>query len=100
MAKSKSNLAAPGRNGKRPGRAPRAPQSLEDAIVALAESGKLAGAARAAIRDQRAAGLPITYKRGNEIVKEYPDGRLEVIGTLPPATYKLPKGVRRIRNGG
>ena len=73
--------------------------SLEDAIVGLAASGKLAGAGRAAIRAQKEAGLPVTYQQGNEVIKEFPDGRREVLATLEPPTYRLPKGVARIRNG-
>lgn len=76
----------------------RKPRSLEDAIVNLATTGQLAEAGRAAVRAQHEAGLPVTYQRGNEVVKEFPDGRREVIATLEPPEYRLPKGVARIRN--
>jgi len=72
--------------------------SLEDHIVELATSGKLACAAGAAIRSQKSRGLPITSKRGNEIVKVYSDGRTEVLETLNPPIYKLPKGVKFFQN--
>jgi hypothetical protein len=45
----------------------------------------LADLARAAsiqaIAEAKALGLDITYLRGNEIVKESPDGKITVIGT-------------------
>ena len=105
--KSKPTASSNGRNAKHPARRRppttsrrREPRELEDVVVALAESGVLAQAARAEIRAQRAAGLPITYQRGNDIVREYPDGRLEVLETLLPApAYKRPRGVATIRNG-
>jgi len=69
--------------------------SLEDAIVRLALSGELAKAAGDAIRKAKRLGLPVTYLRGNQVVKEYADGRIEVIETLaPPAPYALPRGVK------
>src|SRR3982751_3952271 len=71
---------------------------LEDLIVSLAESAHLAAAGRQAARETRAAGLPLTYKRGNQIVREHPDGRREVLETLPPAPpFERPKGVKLIR---
>jgi hypothetical protein len=72
---------------------------LEEELVRLAESGRLAGAGRAAVRADRAAGLPVTYQRGSQVVREYPDGRREVLGTIPPTPpYKLPKSARRLRS--
>ena len=47
----------------------------------------------AAIQAQRDAGLPVTYQRGNEVVKEFPDGRREVLATIDVPEYRLPKGV-------
>jgi len=106
MPTPKTHASANGRNGKAPSRktpAPSsgrpAPQTLEDAIVAAAASGKLAEATRSTLRAQSRAGRPITYQRGSQIVREYPDGRREVLGTVTPSTYKLPKGIRRIHNG-
>ncbi len=75
------------------------PRTLEDAVVGLAITGKLAEAARSAIRAQCAAGLAVTYMDGNEIVTEYPDGRRVVLRTLTPPVYQIPKGVKRIRGG-
>jgi hypothetical protein len=80
------------------GRAPRRkPLSLEDSVVKLAMTGKLAEAAASAIRAQKQAGLPVTFLEGNLVIKEHPDGRREILRTLKPAaTYALPKGVARI----
>ncbi|MEM8894844.1 MAG: hypothetical protein AAGC88_09720 [Bacteroidota bacterium] len=38
------------------------------------------------IQEAKDAGLYITYVKGSEIVREYPDGRLETIGAItePP----------------
>jgi|GEM_PF-1891825 len=33
-----------------------------------------------AVAEAKAAKLPITYASGTEIIKEYPDGRKEIIG--------------------
>jgi hypothetical protein len=94
-----------GRNGrgssppKRANDSRRQPRTLEEALVAAAASGKLAGAARSAIRAQRAAGIPVTYQRRNQVVREHPDGRREVLGRVKPSAYKLPKRIGRIRNG-
>jgi hypothetical protein len=65
-------------------------------IVWIAESGLLARAGRAAVRAQKEAGLPVTYKCGNLIVREKADGRRKVIGKIATPTYWRPKGVRRI----
>jgi hypothetical protein len=54
-------------------------------------------AAELAIYRAKKAGLPITGVRGTDIVTEYPDGRCEIIGTVPPPVivkkkiYRLPK---------
>lgn len=37
---------------------------------------------KTSIAKSRDQGLYITYKRGNEIIREYPDGRIEVIDHL------------------
>ena len=87
------------RNGRRAAgrRARFEADGLEGAIVGLAIAGKLSGAGHSAVRAQREAGLPVTYRRGNEIIKEFPDGREEVLGVVQAPVYKLPKGVKRIR---
>jgi hypothetical protein len=46
-----------------------------------------------AIRSQRAAGLPIVFLRGTKIIREYPDGKEEVIGRVPATKYKFPANV-------
>ena len=48
-----------------------------------------------AIKDAKDRGLPITYVENNEIVKEYADGRKEILGQIEP-NVKLPKRVYRI----
>jgi hypothetical protein len=48
-----------------------------------------------AIKDAKDRGLPITYVVNNEIVKEYADGRKEILGQIEP-NVKLPKRVYRI----
>jgi hypothetical protein len=68
--------------------------SLEDQIVDLALKGKLANASRQAIRRQQKMGLAITYKRGNDIVKQFPDGRIETLAKVDSPKYRFPKGVR------
>jgi len=37
-----------------------------------------------AIKDAKDRGLPITYVENNEIVKEYADGRREILGKIKP----------------
>src|SRR5947209_923820 len=95
---SNGRISKPSHQSRGPSRRPE-PRELEDATVMLATTGKLAGAARRAIRAQREAGLPVTYQRGNKILMEYPDGRKVVIGTIEPPSqsFTFPRGVRRIR---
>jgi hypothetical protein len=68
-------------------------KSLEQKLTRLAMRGKLSKGARAAIRNQLKLGLPVTIKRGNQIVREHPDGTREVLTTVRPSKYKLPAGV-------
>lgn len=82
----------PRRPGARP--QPEDPRSLEANIVNLATTGKLARISRAAIQRSLDRGIPITFKRGNRIIKRHPDGREELLATLPKPTYRLPHGVR------
>ena len=35
-----------------------------------------------AVADARNKGLPITYASGDRVVREYPDGKIEVLGTI------------------
>jgi hypothetical protein len=37
-----------------------------------------------AVRDAKERGLPVTYVENDQIVKEYIDGRKEILGTVPP----------------
>lgn len=98
-----SNPSSNGRNGKHAAlgkaRKSHAPRSEEEVMVSLAESGRFAEAAREEVLAQREAGLPITYKLGDEVVTEHSDGRREVIETIKPPAYRPPRGVARIRKG-
>jgi len=71
--------------------------TLEDKVIGLAMRGKLAKAGRRAAAAQRQMGLPVTLKRGQKVIKVYPDGREETLAELPRPIYALPKGVRVIR---
>jgi hypothetical protein len=74
------------------------PNSLEANVVRLALEGKLSGAADRAVQEQKALGLPVTFRRGNEVIKQFPDGREEVLATIPQsAPYRPPTGVRVIK---
>jgi hypothetical protein len=52
-----------------------------------------------AVQEAKAAGLPITYVDGITIIKEYSDGRKEVLGTIKPPVrlakkvYKIPPNI-------
>jgi hypothetical protein len=37
-----------------------------------------------AVKETKDRGLPITYVENNEIIKEYPDGKTEVLGNIKP----------------
>lgn len=62
----------------------------------LVNSGRLEQAGREAVAEQRRLGIPVTYKRGDEIVREHADGRVEVLAVVPSVTVTLPPGVRRL----
>ena len=49
----------------------------------LVKAGKLS--AELSIRENKALGLPITYLDGGQIIREFADGRKEVIGTIDHA---------------
>jgi hypothetical protein len=74
--------------------------SLEASIVEMARSGELAKAAEGAIALARKQGLPITFQGGTKIIKQYADGREEVLEVIRPVAYKLPKGVKIFAAGG
>jgi hypothetical protein len=50
-----------------------------------------------AVYEAKQAGLPITSVKDGKIVKEYPDGKVEILGDAHPwvpvkkRVYKLPK---------
>ena len=86
---------SPRRNGAANGhREP--PGSLEAMIVEMARSGELAKAARRAIRQARSHGLPITFRRGDQIIEQQADGSETILGRIPQHEFKLPKGVKII----
>jgi hypothetical protein len=37
-----------------------------------------------AVRDAKERGLPITYVENDQIIKEYSDGRKEILGAVKP----------------
>lgn len=41
-------------------------------------------AGQLAIKESKSLGLPITYVVNNEIIKEYPDGKKDVLGSVSP----------------
>lgn len=70
-------------------------ETADQRVVELALQGKLAKSARAAVRHHKAQGNPVTFKRGDKIIRETSDGRKEQIGTVKRAVdFRLPKGVR------
>jgi hypothetical protein len=66
------------------------PKSLEEQLVSLAQKGMLAPAAQEAIASQLARGLAVTFKRGNQVIKQYPDGHVEVLSELQRIPYSQP----------
>lgn len=60
--------------------------------------GELVKVARKSVRQSiqaaKNAGLYITYAKNSEIVREYPDGRLEVIGVIDGRPTKVEPGSR------
>ena len=49
----------------------------------LVKAGKLS--AERSIRENKALGLPITYLEDGQIIREFADGRKEIIGTIDHA---------------
>jgi hypothetical protein len=79
------------------------PNSLEANVVRLALEGKLSAAGDRAVAEQKALGLPVTFQRGNQVIKQHPDGREEVLATIPQTPpYRPPPGVSvaRLAQGG
>jgi hypothetical protein len=74
------------------------PSALEGKLVQYAMAGKLEKAARDAVHAQQEQGLAVTFKRGEQIIKRYPDGREEVLAKVAAAPkYVRPKGVAVLR---
>src|SRR5258708_1623668 len=94
-SKSSAGVASNGRHRRGPSDAETG--SLESGVRKLAAQGKLAKAAGAAIRAQRKRGVPVTFQRGDQVVKQYSDGRIEVLQKLKRrAPYSPPRGVKVI----
>ena len=55
----------------------------DEIIAALRQIGKEAG--RRAIAESKALGLAVTFVENDLIIKEYPDGTREVLGTVSPS---------------
>ena len=70
------------------------PDSVEANIRTIASPQRLASAGRKAISTQKKLGLSVTFKRGNKVIQQYPDGREKVLEELPPPKYKLPVGIK------
>ncbi len=63
--------------------------SPEEIVKALQAFRKEVG--RRARAEAKALGLPLTFVEKEQIIKEWPDGRREVLGTVPPS-MKVEKG--------
>ena len=70
------------------------PNSLESSIAKLASSGRLAREGRKDVRAQKKLGIAVTFKRGNQVIKQYPSGKEKILAELSEPDYKLPEGVR------
>ena len=55
----------------------------DEIVKALKAIGKEVG--RRARAEAKALGLTLTFVVGEEIIKEFPDGRREVVGKVPPS---------------
>lgn len=71
--------------------------ALEDSIVELAKSGRLAKAGSRAFQQHLDAGGVVVYMHGRQIVMRNPDGKLSFIATIKTPRYKLPAGVKVIK---
>ena len=72
-------------------------RALEDQVVSLARSGAFASVTRAAIERQFERGATVVVKRGDEVVRWYPNGHVERILDIEPKAYRLPRGVKVLR---
>ncbi|MCU0348549.1 MAG: hypothetical protein MUC59_16550 [Saprospiraceae bacterium] len=55
----------------------------EEIVAALKEIGKEVG--KRAVAEAKALGLPITFIENEWIIKEYADGKREILGKVPPS---------------
>jgi hypothetical protein len=67
--------------------------ALENQVVKFAMGGKLAKVSRDAVRRQVKKGFAVTFKRGNKVIKQFPDGREEILGTIKKLDFQLPTNV-------
>lgn len=68
--------------------------SLETRILSFARKGRLKRPANEATKSQLDAGLSIVYQSGKRIVREHPDGTLEIVSTLSSASQPVPERFR------
>ncbi|WP_305065109.1 hypothetical protein [Methanococcoides sp.] len=68
--------------------------SIEEESALLRRIGVIA--TRNAVNDALSNGRPVTYQKGDKIVREYPDGTEEVLKTLDRPFVKLKQRVYRI----
>jgi len=69
---------------------------LEANIRKLALSGELAKGAQEAIRRQKELGLPVTFQRGTQVIRQHADGREEILADIEQPEFRLPHGVKII----
>ena len=74
------------------------PDSLDARLREMIASGELKEAAGQAIAAQLARGFPVTFQRGDAVVRLFPDGHEEFITSVPITTYKLPPNVAIVKN--
>lgn len=65
-------------------------KEFEDKIEQIQKA--IEDSAAIAIAESKALQLPITYLKDNQVITEYPDGRIEVLETLPPQNEAYQKG--------
>jgi len=51
-------------------------------------------ATKKAFKNAKKAGVAVTYREGDRIITEFPDGKIEIIETNTPAPRKVKKGTR------
>jgi hypothetical protein len=74
------------------------PDSLEARLREMIASGELKEPAGQAIAAQLAQGFPVTFQRGDAVIRLFPDGHEEVIARVPIASYTLPPNVAVVKN--